>query len=326
MTTGRQWVNSIIEKGMEIDCIYAIKKKDPPRKGRKAGFFFTLVVSDSTGEMKVNYWGKGEEAPVRRTYEGLREGGMVHVRGRSDTFGDAVVVQVNQGNGDTLEEPKEGEFDLAQFIVTSKKDPERMFLELQDLMAQIGDRNIQGMLGLMFSDPCLVSAFKTSPASVSYHCAWVGGLLEHTLNVARLCDLISRLYSDLDRDLLLASAVLHDIGKVRCYNVSTTITESVDGRLRGHIVIGAQMVEECCSRCIGFPDPLRTKLVHMVLASHGTMEKGSPALPSIPEALALTFADEMDAKLERFIRARDNGGREDLFVIDHLLGTKVYLG
>lgn len=326
MAEGRQWVNGIIEKGMEIDCIYAIKKKDPPRKGKKAGYFFTVVVSDATGEIRVNYWGKGEEAAVRTTYEALREGSLVHVRGRSDLFGDSVVVQVNQGNGDVLEEAKEGTYDLAEFMVTSKRDPEVMYQDLQELLSQIKDEHIRRMLDLMFSDPSLVTAFKTSPASVSYHCAWVGGLLEHTLNVARACDFISRLYEELDRDLLLASAVLHDIGKVRCYNVSTTITESVDGRLRGHIMIGAQMVEDACSRCPDFPETLRTKLVHMVLASHGTNEKGSPTLPSIPEAMALTFADEMDAKLERFIRARDNGGPEDLFVVDHMLGTKIYLG
>jgi 3'-5' exoribonuclease len=326
MAAGRQWVNEISEKGLEIDCIYAIKKKDPPRKGKKAGYFFSIVVSDATGEIKVNFWGKGEEASVRSTYEALREGSMVRVRGRSDLFGDSVVVQVNQGNGDILEEAKEGTYDLAEFIVTSKKDPEVMFQELLDLLSQIRDKNISRMLELMFSDPALVTAFKRSPASVSYHCAWVGGLLEHTLKVARACDFISQLYEELDRDLLLASAVLHDIGKVRCYNVSTAITESVDGRLRGHIVIGAQMVEDTCSRCPDFPETLRTKLVHMVLASHGAYEKGSPTLPSIPEALALTFADEMDAKLERFIRARDNGGREDLFVVDHMLGTKVFLG
>lgn len=326
MVAERQWVNSIVDKGMEIDCVYAIKKKDAPRRGKKAGFFFTLVVSDSTGEIKVNYWGKGEEAPVRTTYDSLHEGSMVRVKGRSDHFGDSVVVQVNQGGGDTLEEVKEGEYDLSQFIVASKKDVDVMFDELQGLMAQIREPHIREMLDLLFSDPSLVTAFKTSPASVSYHCAWIGGLLEHTLNVARACDFISRLYPELDRDLLLASAALHDIGKVRCYNMSTTITESVDGRLRGHIVIGAQMVDDTCSRCPDFPEGLRTKLVHMVLASHGTNEKGSPTLPSIPEAMALTFADEMDAKLERFIRARDNGGRDDLFVMDHMLGTKIYLG
>lgn len=326
MTEERQWINTIVDKGMEIDCVYAIKKKDPPRRGKKAGYFFTLVVSDSTGEIKVNYWGKGEEGPVRRIYESLTEGSMVHVKGRSDRFGESVVIQVNQAAGDVLEEAQEGDYDLSQFITVSKKDVEGMFNELQEMLSQITDVHIRGMLDLLLSDGSLVTAFKTSPASVSYHCAWVGGLLEHTLNVMKACDFISRLYPELDRDLLLVSAFLHDIGKVRCYNVSTTITESVDGRLRGHIVIGAQMVEDVCSRCPGFPEVLRTKIVHMVLASHGTLEKGSPALPAIPEAMALNFADEMDAKLERFIRARDNGGREDLFVMDHMLGTKVYLG
>jgi 3'-5' exoribonuclease len=201
-----------------------------------------------------------------------------------------------------------------------------MFTELTTIMGTIGDVNIRAMFDHMFGDPIFVCQFKAAPASVSYHCAWVGGLLEHTLQVSRICDFISHLYPELDRDLLLASAVLHDIGKVRCYSVSTTITESVPGRLMGHIVIGAQMVEEACAACDQFPEMLKTKLAHMVLASHGSNEKGSPTEPSIPEALALNFADEMDAKLERFIRARGNGGPEDVFVMDRLLGTKVFLG
>jgi 3'-5' exoribonuclease len=284
------------------------------------------VVSDATGDIKVNFWGKGDEALVRRAFDAVREGGMVRVKGTSDLFGETMVIQVNQGNGDVLDEARSGEFDLSDFVAASKKDPEMMYAELRACVDGIKEPHVRELLAVLFSDPVLERQFKSAPASVSYHCAWVGGLLEHTLNVLRTCDFISQLYTELDRDLLLASAVLHDIGKVRCYNVSTTITESVDGRLKGHLMIGAQMVEETCSRCHDFPEPLRTKLVHMVLASHGSNEKGSPTEPSIPEALALNFADEMDAKLERFIRARDNGGPEDLFVMDHPLGTKVYLG
>lgn len=249
------------------------------------------------------------------------------MRGTSDQFNDAMVIQVNVSNGeDMLEEAKDGEYDKADFVACTEKDTEEMYSELQALMGQIADPDINSVLGALFGDPGLVKMFKAAPASVSYHCAWVGGLLEHTLNVTRACDFISRMYPALDRDLLLASAVLHDIGKVGCYNVSTTITESVNGRLLGHIVIGAQMVEDACNRCDHVPQALRTKLVHMVLASHGTNEKGSPAEAAIPEALALNFADEMDAKLERFIRARGNGGPEDTFVVDRSLGTKIYLG
>lgn len=326
MSEGRLWVGDIATKGLEINEVYAVRKKDPPRKGKKAGYFFSLVVSDATGDIKVNYWGKGDEALVRRAYDSVREGCMVRVRGVSDLFGDAMVIQVNQANGDMLDEVHQGEYDLTDFVASSKKDIEAMYSELQDYVGGLKDGHVRQLMAVLFSDPALVQQFRTAPASVSYHCAWVGGLLEHTLNVLRTCDFISRLYPELDRDLLLASAILHDIGKVRCYNISTTITESVDGRLKGHLVIGAQMVEEACARCPGFPQPLRTKLVHMVLASHGTNEKGSPTEPSIPEALALNFADEMDAKLERFIRARDNGGPEDVFVVDHQLGTKIFLG
>lgn len=323
----RLWVSGISAKGMSIDETYVVKRKDPPRKGRKSNHFFSLTVSDATGEIKVNYWGNSDEAQVRKAFEAIHEGAIVRIRGTSDQFNDAMVVQVNISNGkDQIEEAKEGDYDPADFIPCTEKDPDGMYAELQALLGQISDPDIQSVLGQLFGDPGLVQKFKSAPASVSYHCAWVGGLLEHTLNVARACDSISKLYPDLDRDLLLASAALHDIGKVGCYNVSTTITESVSGRLLGHIVIGAQMVEDACKKCDHVPPALRTKLVHMVLASHGTNEKGSPAEAAIPEALALNFADEMDAKLERFFRARDNGGPEDTFVLDRSLGTKIYLG
>lgn len=323
----RQWVSDISAKGMGIDELYVIKRKDPPRRGRKSNHFFSLTVSDATGEIKVNFWGSTDEAIVKRVYESVHEGAIVRVRGTSDQFNSAMVIQVNISNGeDRLEEAENSDYDPADFMACTEKDPEAMYAELQGLLGQISDPDISSVIGQLFGDPDLVQRFKSAPASVSYHCAWVGGLLEHTLNVARACDFISRLYPSLDRDLLLASAALHDIGKVCCYNVSTTITESVNGRLLGHIVIGAQMVDDACNRCGHVPEGVRTKLMHMVLASHGTNEKGSPAEAAIPEAMALNFADEMDAKLERFIRARDNGGPEDTFVLDRSLGTKVYLG
>jgi len=323
----RQWISAINTKGMRIDELYVLKKKDPPRKGRKSNYFFSLVLSDATGEIRANFWGGSEEASVKKVYDSMREGAIIRLRGTSDQYNGSMVMQVNVSNGeDMLEEAQSGEYDPADFVACASRPAEEMFSELKGILAQVSDPHIAMVLEKFLGDPELVGKFKSAPASVSYHCAWVGGLLEHTLNVTKSCDHIAQLYPALDRDLLLASAMLHDIGKVCCYDVSTTITESVSGRLLGHIVIGAQMVEDACRRCEDFPPAVRTKLVHMVLASHGTNEKGSPTEAAIPEALALNFADEMDAKLERFIRARGSGGPDDTFVIDRSLGTKIYLG
>jgi 3'-5' exoribonuclease len=322
----RRWIRDITVKGIVVDEVYVVRRKDPPRRDKRGNSFFSIYISDASGEVRVNYWGSSDEGAVRRAFDSVREGAVVRIRGTSDQFNDITVVQVNLSNGDLVQEVKEGEYDLSDFVACSVRDPDEMFTELTAIMDKIEDVHIRAMFDRMFGDPTFVRRFKAAPASVSYHCAWVGGLLEHTLHVSRICDFISQLYPELDRDLLLASAVLHDIGKVRCYSVTTTITESVPGRLMGHIVIGAQMVEEACAACDQFPETLKTKLAHMVLASHGSNEKGSPAEPSIPEALALNFADEMDAKLERFIRARGNGGPDDVFVMDRLLGTKVFLG
>lgn len=326
MERERRRIKDIDTKGLVVDDVYVVRRKDPPRQGKKGTYFFTLTITDASGDIRVNYWGGLNEGAVRQVFDEIKEGSVVRVKGSSDRYNDAMVVQVNPTKGDIIEAADGTEFDLAEFVGCSDKDPEEMYQEMWSIISQIENANIQAMLHRMFENPALVRQFKAAPASVSYHCAWLGGLLEHTLNVMRICDFIARTYPQLDRDLLLASAVLHDVGKVRCYTVTTTISESVPGRLMGHIVIGAQMVEEACTGCPSFPDELKTKLVHMVLASHGSNEKGSPAVPSIPEALALNFADEMDAKLERFIRARDNGGPEDLFVIDRHLNTKVYLG
>jgi len=323
---GRRRVCDICEKGMDVNEVFSVRKKDPPRKGKNAGHFFSLNVTDATGEIRVNFWGGPDEALVRRTFESIREGEVVRIRGVSGQWEDSMVLQVNHATGGSIRAARPDEYALSELIPCTDKDPQEMMAEVRSYIEGMRDPDIRGLLERMFSDRAFAESFSSSPASVSWHCAWVGGLLEHTLNVLRICDHISQLYSALDRDLLLASAILHDVGKVRCYNVSTTIAESVDGRLKGHIVIGAQMVEDACSSFPDFPGPLRAKLVHMVLASHGSNDKGSPVGPALPEAVALNYADEIDARLERFIIARDSGGPDDVFVMDPKLRTKVFTG
>jgi 3'-5' exoribonuclease len=320
----RQWAAKVNDKGIAIDEVYSLRRKEPPSRYVN-GHKFTAMVSDATGELRVTYWGAHDQEAVKISYDVLKEGGMVRVRGMSTIYHGRAGVNINPDQGGILEVAELGDYSPSDFIPCTKKDREEMFSVISSYIQELGDPYLRELLENMFAEPELSEKFKFSPASVSFHCAWVGGLLEHTLNVVRICDYVSQLYPDLDRDLLIASAILHDVGKVHCYVVSTAILESVDGRMMGHLVIGANMVREACTRRPDFPDNLKLKLTHMILASHGTNEKGSPTEPSIPEALALNYADELDAKLERFILARERGGPDDLFITDAKLGTKVYL-
>lgn len=320
----RLWAENVTGKGMAVDEVYSLRRKELPVPYAN-GYRFRAVVSDVSGELHVNYWGSRDLTAVQNCYEGLREGALVRVKGISSCYREQAGVNVNPSSGGLLEIAATGDYDPADFVPRTNKDQEEMFSVLWSYINSIEDVHLHALLESIFLNNELAERFKSSPASVSFHCAWIGGLLEHTLNVVRLCDSISRLYPALDRDLLIASAILHDVGKVRCYVISTSIAESIDGRMMGHLVIGANMVREACQILPDFPETLRLKVIHMVLASHGTNEKGSPTEPSIPEALVLNYADELDARVERFILAREQGGPGDLFVIDRPLGTKVFL-
>ena len=149
-----------------------------------------------------------------------------------------------------------------------------------------------------FNNDEFFTIFKKAPAAKAMHHAYLGGLLEHTLGVARLADQVSKLYSDLDRSLLLAGAMLHDIGKVKEFSFdSHTFDYSNTGRLMGHMVIGVEMIQERINKIKDFPTELGVRIKHLILSHHGRYEFGSPTLPMLMEGFVLNFIDDMDAKL-----------------------------
>jgi len=311
-------------ENMEVDELYALRWKESPAP-YKHGFKFRLRVADATGEIMATYWGGNDEGAVREVYSSLKVNSMVRLVGTTSLYKGQVVININPEKGGVAETAEEADFDPDDFVPCTARDVGKMFSDIMEYAESVEDPHIRAVLLTMLRDDDISVSLKRSPASVSYHCGWVGGLLEHTLNVTRTCDAIARLYAGLDRDLLLAGAILHDIGKTCCYDVNSTISESANGRLLGHIAIGSAMVGKACDAVPGFPENLRLKLIHMVLASHGSSDKGSPVDPSIPEAVALHHADELDANVERFLRARQNGGPSDLFTYDPLLRTKVFM-
>jgi 3'-5' exoribonuclease len=185
--------------------------------------------------------------------------------------------------------------DLSEFLPTARRSQEEMFEELQRLIRSIKNDHLRALIREVLGDPEFQVKFFASPAAKTYHHACVGGLLEHSLDVARQVILIAKRYPEVDRDLAATVALLHDVGKVDSYVLKGAFDLTDYGRLWGHIHIGATRVERAIDRIDGFPEELKLRVLHAILAHHGELSRGSPVTPRTPEAIALHHADMADA-------------------------------
>lgn len=311
MRCKEQFISGLRE-GMEVDDLFSVGFKKYPKKYTR-GFNFELRLQDSSGQVAAVYWGgQGKkEEDVQEVYDSFKERDIVHVRGKVSVFREALQISINPEYGHLIEKGRD--YDLSDFVAMSKRDLDDMMKEIDKAVLSVGHRDLRAVLDSFFSDPGFRERFKNAPAAITHHCNWIGGLSEHTLNIYATCDFMAKQHEELDRDLLVTGALLHDVGKVREYEVTSNIDCSDEGRLLGHVVMGAQMVDEACRGIPAFSDPLRSKLVHMVLSSHGKFEYGSPKMPAFPEAQALALADQTGATLEKILAIkRDNGLRTDV--------------
>jgi 3'-5' exoribonuclease len=306
-----------------VDDLFAVRFKKPVMTYAK-GFTFQIWVSDKGGDMALKYWGDRDEKKVQEVWDSIKKGSILHVQGRISEFKDSLEIHVNPTSGDLVEVLNEGEYDPIDFVASTAEDVEQMKAQLFSLMRRVEEPSLKNLLSHFFSDEVFVRQFSSCPASITHHANWLGGLLEHTLRVTKLCDLYAQQYPDLDRDLLVTGAILHDIGKLREYEVSSIIGATNEGRLVGHLVVGAGMVGDACRLIEGFPPELMIKVQHLVLSSHGTTEFGSPKEPLFPEAQALAMADLTDTRIEDIITVKKTANTEDDWVQDRNLGS-VYL-
>ena len=197
-----------------------------------------------------------------------------------------------------IRKAKEGEYDQKDYFPVSEKDPAVMFKELDGFIQKVKEPHLHELLLSFFGDKEFVKNFCQHSAAKSVHHGFIGGLLEHTLSVTKICDFFCTLYPMINRDLLLTAAMFHDIGKVNELSDFPENDYTDDGQLLGHIVMGVEMIGSHIREIPGFPPVLASELKHCILAHHGEFEYGSPKKPAIIEAAALNFADNADAKLE----------------------------
>lgn len=287
-----------LKEGMRISEVYLCKTKQIAltKSGKEYG---NLVLQDKTGTVDAKIWDLG--SPGVGNFEA-----MDYVCVDADV---TVFMGSNQLNVKRVRKADEGEYVPADYLPVSSKDIKMMYTELLGLIASVKNPYLKKLLESYFvEDPGFAKAFQFHSAAKSVHHGFVGGLLEHTLSVTKLCDYFSKTYPMLNRDLLLTAAMFHDIGKTKELSVFPENDYTDDGQLLGHIIIGTEMLGERIRTIPGFPERLATELKHCILSHHGELEYGSPKKPAILEALALSFADNTDAKMETMLEVLQGAG------------------
>ncbi|MDF2539372.1 MAG: hypothetical protein K0S76_2393 [Herbinix sp.] len=267
--------------------IYLCKSKQTltTKNGRN---YDSLILQDKTGTIDAKIWDLTREIGQ---YEAVD---FVHIDAMVINYQDSPQLNISR-----IYKAREGEYYPEDYFPMSNKDIEVMYKQVKEYVAAIKDTNLKTLVEHFFiQDATFVKAFKNHTAAKNIHHSFVGGLMEHTLSVVKLCEYYAINYPVINKDLLIAAALFHDIGKMDELSSFPENDYTDDGQLLGHIFIGASKVKEQIKKMDKFPAKLENELIHCILAHHGELEYGSPKKPAIIEALALHFADNTDAKLQ----------------------------
>ena len=289
-------------EGMHIADVYLCKNKQiaMTKNGKEYG---NLVMQDKTGTIDAKIWDLG--SPGVGEFETMD---YVHVEADVTLFQSSFQLNVRR-----IRRAQEGEYVEADYLPVSKKDIKKMYEELLGYIRSVKNPYLSQLLKKLFvEDQEFMKIFEGHSAAKTVHHGFIGGLMEHTLGVTRLCDYMANAYPVLNRDLLITTALLHDVGKTKELSAFPMNDYTDEGQLLGHIVIGAQMVHDLAKEIPDFPEKIENQVIHCILAHHGELEYGSPKKPALAEAVALNLADNTDARMETLteIFHADKGKKE----------------
>lgn len=288
MTTRGPYIEEILEK-QPVEGLYLVRDKNNgiTKSGKP---YIALNLSDKTGVIKGRVWDNAEKLD-----SAFDQGDIASVKGFSVLYQGEMQLNIH-----AISRVAPGEADMRDFMPVSALDPERCFADMRSHTETITDRHLRALLDMVLGDERIAAAFKQAPAAKSIHHDCLGGLIEHTLSVTRIADMLAGHYECVNRDLLITGAMLHDIGKIYELSFERGFDYTDQGRLIGHIVLGMELIAEKIALIADFPAQKAMLLKHMILSHHGQLEFGSPKRPKIPEALLLSYADDIDAKMADF--------------------------
>ncbi len=276
-----------LQPNQDATSIFLVQSKDIRQK-RTGEPYLSLSLADRTGEIEAKMW--DNVADVMDTFD---RDDFVKAKGRVQVFQNRLQFTIHK-----LRRADESEVAFEDFFASSERDPEEMFAELRQMVSLVGNPHLKGLLEAVLDDQDIAERLRRAPAAKSVHHAYLGGLLEHVLSLCQLCRLAAGQYKFVDLDLLLAGAILHDIGKVYELAFRRSFHYTDDGQLLGHIVLGLRILDDKVRALPDFPPRLRNLIAHLIISHHGELEFGSPKIPLFAEAVLLHHLDNMDAKME----------------------------
>jgi 3'-5' exoribonuclease len=310
-----------LKPGEQIeDQVFLVRSKDL-RQTTQGSLYIHAVLTDRSGEVPARAWQATEAM-----FNALPDGGFISLKGRTESYKGSLQFII-----DAIRPVETNNIEMSDFLRQTSRDVDAMWARVREILGGIRHPDLSALIKEFLADEPLMERFRTAPAAAVLHHAYLGGLLEHTLNVLELALRVIPLYPRLSMDLVLAGLFLHDLMKADEMTCSAAIAYTEEGQLLGHLVQGAIGIE-LKARQLGaqrgeaFPDRLKWALQHIVVSHHGRYEFGSPKLPAIPEAVAVHYLDNLDAKVGMFLAEIDNN-RDASSVwtaYNRALETKVY--
>jgi 3'-5' exoribonuclease len=270
-----------------VETSFLVQSKEIRQK--KGGeLYLSLFLADRTGELDAKMWDN-----VSDVLNEFERDDFVKVKGIIQVFHNKPQMTIHK-----MRRLDESEVQFTDYFPSSKRDAGEMWLELRGIVAAMQDAHLKGLLEAVLDDEDIARRYRIAPAAKQIHHAFLGGLIEHVLSVCGMAKAAAAHYANIDYDLLITGAVLHDLGKIYELNYERGFSYSNEGQLIGHISIAMRIVGDKLRALPGFPPLVRSLVEHMILSHHGKLEFGSPKVPQFPEALLLHYLDDLDSKME----------------------------
>ncbi|MGH9528397.1 MAG: 3'-5' exoribonuclease YhaM family protein [Terriglobales bacterium] len=278
--------------------VVVTKQVKPKKTGEP---YLALTLADRCGQIEAKMWDNVEEV-----LDAFEQDDFLKIKGLVNKYKNRFQITIHK-----LRRMGESEVDFSDYLPKTTKDIGELWRALSDFVASFQDANLKALVESFMSDPEIAEAYRNAPAAKTLHHAYIGGLLDHVVSLCRSCDLVCRNYPQVNRDLLLTGAFLHDIGKIHELTYSRGFSYTTRGQLLGHMIIELEMLQAKLAKLPDFPAEMKTLLEHLIISHHGQYEFGSPKLPMFPEALMLHYLDDLDSKMESMRAHEERDGNSE---------------